>query len=266
MQLGELAWPDVAAVKTKPVVVPLGSFEQHGRHLPLLTDTLIGQEIARRAEAELGDEALFLPMLYLGASDHHLAFPGTVSLSLDTYVRVLCDLIESLISAGFRRIFLLNAHAGNTIPAQTALNNVQVRRRAEMPDLYLAFASWFDVAAPALSALAEAEGFSQRKILHACEWETSQIQRLRPELAGGEPRGSRFAINSDFWWPDHSGTSRVFVARGMEQSSETGAYGFPEEATPEKGEALFATAAREVVAFVREFARWPVIEKGIPHA
>jgi creatinine amidohydrolase len=264
MQLGEQRWPDVAALTTKVAVVPIGSFEQHGRHLPLLTDSLIGQEVARRAEAELGDEAVFLPMLYVGASDHHLAFPGTVSLSLETYTRVLAEIVESLLSAGFRRVFLLNAHAGNAVPAQAALNGVQTRRRAEMPEMYLTFASWFDIAAPAIARLADAEGWSQRKILHACEWETSQIQRLRPDLVRDERPSGRFTIDSDFWWPDHTGASRVFVARGMEQSSRSGAYGFPEHASPAKGEALYSLAAREVVAFVREFARWPVVSEGGP--
>src|SRR3954467_1624372 len=107
MQLGERGWTDVEALFDRVVVLPLGSLEQHGHHLPLFTDSLIGTEIARRAEAELGDEALFLPMLWVGASDHHRKFPGTVSISNDVYIRVLVDILESLISTGFRRIFLL---------------------------------------------------------------------------------------------------------------------------------------------------------------
>src|SRR5580698_9510590 len=107
---GERKWTEIEEIAQKVVVLPLGSLEQHGHHLPLLTDSMIGGEIARRAEAELGDEALFLPTLWVGASDHHRAFPGTVSVSNPIYVRLLVDLLESLIGAGFRRIFLLNAH------------------------------------------------------------------------------------------------------------------------------------------------------------
>jgi creatinine amidohydrolase len=76
MQLGERNWLEAKALTNRVVVLPLGSHEQHGHHLPLLTDTVIGTEIARRAEAELGDEALFLPTLWVGASDHHRAFPA----------------------------------------------------------------------------------------------------------------------------------------------------------------------------------------------
>src|SRR6476620_5749522 len=102
MQLGELTWTAVAGPAGRVVVLPLGSLEQHGPHLPLLTDTLIGGEIARRAEAELGEAALFLPPLWVGASDHHRRFRGTVSLGNELYVRVLVDLLESLIGSGFR--------------------------------------------------------------------------------------------------------------------------------------------------------------------
>ena len=78
MQHGERRWVQTAEAADRVVVAPLGSLEQHGHHLPLLTDTLIITEIARRAEAEIGPEALFLPTLWLGASDHHRAFAGTV--------------------------------------------------------------------------------------------------------------------------------------------------------------------------------------------
>lgn len=255
MQLGERNWTEVSGLTHKVAVVPLGSLEQHGHHLPLLTDAMIGAEIARRAEAELGDEAVFLPMLWIGSSDHHLAFPGTVSLNAQTYTKVLIDLVESLLGAGFRRIFLLNAHAGNTVPAQSALLDVQMRRRREYPDLWLSFASWFEIAAAQVAAI---DGLTQDRISHACEWETSAIERIRPELVRKEAaHGANYPFDSAFYVPDYSAASRVSVARTMDQNSSTGAYGHPERATPEKGEAIFAAATKEVVAFVREFARWP---------
>ena len=146
MRLGEHSWNEIEGLTECVAVLPLGSFEQHGHHLPLLTDTMICTEIARRAEVELGDEALFLPTLWVGASDHHRAFPGTVSLHNETYVRVLTDALESLIAAGFRRVFLLNAHGGNVTPGRQAIYDVQLKHREE-PDLWLAFASWMTVAA-----------------------------------------------------------------------------------------------------------------------
>lgn len=258
MQLGERNWTEVPDLAQKVVVAPIGSLEQHGHHLPMLTDSMIGAEIARRAEAELGDEAVFLPMLWVGASDHHRAFPGTVSLTAEVYVRVLIDMVESLIGAGFRRIFLLNSHAGNVTPGHTALYDVQLRHRKDKPDLFLAFTSWFQIAGAQAAAL---EGIKQPSILHACEWETSMILRTHPNLVQKEAiRGARFSYPSAFFCPDHSAPSRVSVVRTIEQDTKTGAFGYPELATTEKGEALYAAATREVVAFIREFATWPPIE------
>src|SRR2546421_4444753 len=177
MQHGERRWPQTqeSTAQAKVIVAPLGSLEQHGHHLPLLTDTLIITEIARRAEAELGDEALFLPTQWLGASDHHLAFPGTVSAGNDHYVHLLEDIVECLIRAGFRRIFLLNGHGGNITPGRQALYNVQLRHRGE-PDLYLAFSSWLAIAAEQIATIQDLE---TKSVTHACEQETSMILRIR---------------------------------------------------------------------------------------
>jgi creatinine amidohydrolase len=257
MQHGELRWTQTAANCAKVMVVPLGSLEQHGHHLPMLTDTWIISEVARRAEAQLGEEALFLPTLWLGASDHHRAYPGTVSVANAHYVLLLEDILESLIGAGFRRIFLLNGHGGNITPARQAIYNVQIRHRA-MHGLYLAFSSWWTLAQPQIAQIAT---LTAKMVTHACEQETSMILRLRPELVRmDKASGAVIPFESAFYSPDFSGPGRVEVARTFDQLTITGAFGHPELATPEKGEALYAAAAGEVVAFVREFSRWSEIE------
>lgn len=257
MQYGEQPWNELQAHRHKVVVVPLGSLEQHGHHLPLLTDTLIGGEIARRAEAELGDAALFLPPLWLGASDHHRGYPGTVSLSGEVYVDVLRHLLECLISAGFRRILLLNAHGGNVVPGSMAIYDLQLRYHRHLPELWLAFASWMDLAGEQIAAI---DALEQKHVTHACELETSMILRLEPQLVCLEAaRGANIAFESAFYTPDFSRGSRVDVPRAFEQLSTTGAFGHPETATAEKGETLFEVATREVVAFVREFGAWQAI-------
>ncbi|HWQ13594.1 MAG TPA: creatininase family protein [Roseiflexaceae bacterium] len=259
MLYGERTWTDIERLRERVVVLPLGSLEQHGHHLPLLTDTLLGAEVARRAAAELGDAALFLPTLWIGASDHHRAYAGTVSLSNETYAQVIADILESLVGAGFRRILLLNAHGGNITPAHMAMYRVQLRHRA-MPELYIAFASWWQIAADQVRALA---GGEQESVTHACELETSMVLRLRPELVRLDAaEGANIPFDSAFYCPDFSRASRVDVPRPFELLSRSGAFGHPERATPERGEELFVAAAAEVVAFVREFAAWPALR---PH-
>src|SRR6478752_4415106 len=80
MLLADLTWPDVAALnKETPVIFPVAALEQHGRHMPVFTDSLLMGEIARRAEQQLGNRALFAPLQWLGNSHHHMDFPGTMS-------------------------------------------------------------------------------------------------------------------------------------------------------------------------------------------
>jgi creatinine amidohydrolase len=256
MQYGEQRWPEIKASTQRVVVLPLGSLEQHGHHLPLLTDSMIGAEIMRRAEAALGDAALFLPMLWVGASDHHRAFAGTVSVSHAVYVRLLADMLESLIANGFRRILLVNAHGGNIVPGNMALVDVQLRHR-DKPDLWLVLSTWFVTAA---KSIAEIDALEQKHVSHACELETSMILRLRPELVRLDAaRGSTIPFESAFYSPDASHPNRVDVPYMADRVSATGALGHPEVATADKGEALFAAAVREVVALVREVASWPVV-------
>lgn len=260
MQYAELKHTDIAAHRHKPVIVPIGSLEQHGEHLPLLTDTLINTELCRRAEAELGDEALFLPMLYLGASDHHRRFPGTVSISNNVYTLMLEDIVESLIGSGFTRIALFNSHGGNGGPGSAALYNAQMRHRDER-DLWLVMATWFAMAAPQIAKLDVLE--TQDHVTHSCELETSMILRVRPELVRMEAAsGANIAFESAFYSADSSGSSRVMVARSFEQVTRTGALGHPEASTADKGERLYEVVAREFVSFVREFAGWKTFEPG----
>jgi creatinine amidohydrolase len=254
---GEHNWTQIQGLTDKVAIVPLGSMEQHGHHLPLLTDTLIGAEIARRAEQALGDTALFMPMLWVGASDHHLHFPGTVSVHNATYTQMIEEILESLIGAGFRRIVLLNSHGGNIAPASEALYKVQIRRRDEQ-DLWLVLATWFSLAGPQIAAI---EALEQKQVTHACELETSMILYLRPELVHMEAaRGAHTPYPSAFYSQDSSRPSRVVIRRPFEQISQTGALGHPECATPDKGEALLAVAVEQVVACVREVASWPLME------
>jgi creatinine amidohydrolase len=256
MQYGERTWTAIPDLAGKVVVVPLGSMEQHGHHLPLLTDSMICQEILRRAEAALGDTALFTPLLWIGASDHHRRFPGTISASLDTYKHLLEDILESLIGSGFKRILMLNAHGGNVLPGRAAMYEVQMRHRDER-DLWLILGTWFELAGPQIAAL---DALEQKHVTHSCELETSMMLRLCPTLVDMEAaRGAHAPFESAFYVPYSGRGSRVAVTRPFEHTTETGAYGHPEVATPEKGEALYAAVVDQVVACVREIAEWQTL-------
>ena len=124
MKLEEMKWPDVAALsKNTPVVIPVAAHEQHGKHMPLHTDSLLLGEIVRRAEANLGEDILFAPLQWLGNSHHHMDFPGTMSADPRVYLDLLTGLLENFLQHGFKRLVLLNGHGGNMVPGAQGLVN-----------------------------------------------------------------------------------------------------------------------------------------------
>jgi creatinine amidohydrolase len=128
MQLAELTWPAVQALhKDTPVVFPIAALEQHGHHLPLFTDSMLLGEIVRRATGKMGDRVLFAPLTWLGNSDHHLDFPGTLSAPPRAYLDVLNGLLENFIQHGFRRLVFINGHGGNDVPGKQAVFEVRQR-------------------------------------------------------------------------------------------------------------------------------------------
>src|SRR5688500_2868428 len=110
MLLENLTWPEVKSLNFAENVVlfPLGSFEQHGPHLPLTTDTDIVTAIARRVEQQRPERLLCLPTLWPGHSTHHLFFPGTLSVSQMPYIQLVIEMCRSIVSMGGKKIFLIN--------------------------------------------------------------------------------------------------------------------------------------------------------------
>ena len=253
MLYAELTSPEIARLAPDSVaVLPLAAVEQHGDHLPVITDTTIVTEIASRAEKAMQAKVLLLPTLWPGCSHHHLGFPGTLSISSETYVRVLCDLMQSLLAAGCRRIFLLNGHGGNQTPFTEALFRIALKHK----EPWVSAQSYWKLAA---SEIAE-QGFMKTAALsHACEYETSMMLALRPDLVKMDlAKGACPGHGSDFYDPLDYQPSRVVVRETFDSLSPTGALGSPELASAEKGRKLFDTITPVVVAFLQEFAKWPL--------
>ena len=245
MNLTELTWPDVAALdRDTPVIFPIAALEQHGRHIPVFTDSMLMGEIANRAEGTLGALALFAPLQWLGNSHHHMDFPGTLSAEPRVYLDLLCGLLENFIAHGFRRLLLLNGHGGNDVPGKQAVFEVRQRHR-ERNDLLLLFCTYWNLDAEAHKAHA---GLKQKQMGHACEWETSMVLRLTPHLVKnhtGVP-------------PQEFGNGLEPGSRGwtMRDRSEHGHIGDPREASAEKGEALFQTFTRGTVSLIERMIAW----------
>ncbi len=122
--LQEMTWPDVKAYleSSDMVIIPLGSTEQHGPHLPLGTDTFEALEISRQISARTG--VVVAPVLTVGYSIYHGGFPGTLSICPETMEQVLFETVETLIGHGFRRIMFFNYHGGNNIVQAKVIHRI----------------------------------------------------------------------------------------------------------------------------------------------
>jgi creatinine amidohydrolase len=257
MKYGELKRPDIERLdKTdKVVLVPLGSLEQHGQHLPLLTDSLLGGEVAARVEAALPETVLLLPMQWLGSSHHHMTFPGTISLPSDLYIEMVAHICESLLSAGFRRIFLQISHGGNEVPCQEVIYRLMVKHR-QRQDFWIASAGYWAITAEDIRI----PEMATERITHACEYETSMVLALRADLVEmNQAVGHHIWLDSKYYLPDLTTrrNSKVNVSLPFEQMTRCGAIGRPDLATAAKGEKLLEVISAKVVEFVKEFSHWP---------
>ncbi len=245
MLLQEMSWPRVAAMsKDVPVVAPIAAVEQHGAHLPVYTDSILLNEVVRRAAESLGDRVIWAPLLWLGNSHHHLDFAGTLSAEPRTYLDLLVGLIDNLVAHGFRRIVLLNGHGGNIVPASQAVFEARQRYRDRTDLLLLSATYWL---------LGSRPGAVDRTILqdrmgHACEWETSMILRLAPDLVGALDSVEPVPFGKPF-----EPASRGWITR---ERSTPGHIGDPRQATAEKGETLLRLFSGDVVAILDRVIAW----------
>lgn len=252
-ELARLTWPEAAeAIRAaRLALVPVGSLEQHGPHLALDTDAAVAEAMARRLEADLGEAALLCPLVPYGLSEHHMGFPGTLTLRPESFTGVVLDVVESLARWGLRRVLVVNGHGGNV----DALRLVSRRARRDLGSL-VAAVMWAQLAGDEIAARVESESYG-----HACEVETSVVMvlvpdRLRPDRIA-PPKGRRSA--DPLTDPPRP---TVDEAVWLADWTEDGALGDPRRADPELGEAVVEVAYRKALEFARRLADRSVPEEG----
>jgi creatinine amidohydrolase len=247
MDLQEMTWPKVAGLsKDTPVVIPIAALEQHGRHMPVFTDSMLLGEIIRRVkETPIASRILFTPLMWLGNSHHHLDFPGTMTASPRVYMDMLIDLAENMITHGFKRIVFVNGHGGNIVPGQQAMFELRQKLRARSDLLLLTTTYWTLGGKPH-----EVDpNLKQGRVGHACEYETSMMLRIAPHLVVGDlakipevPFGNAFEP-----------ASRAWITKDR---TEPGHIGNPALASAEKGETIFRVFAADVVKLLERVLAW----------
>ena len=214
---------DIAAAASDTAVFPVGSFEQHGRHLPLSTDALIATALAERIADDY--ELFRLPVMTLGCSHEHAGFAGTVSVSAATLYAVVNDVALSLARSGVRRLVVVNGHGGNYV-----LSNVV--QEANLGDvrmaLFPASADWDDARVEA------GVQTSSHDDMHGGEAETSILLHRFPDV-----------VHPGFEDADHMvGDRRHLLTEGMGHYTSNGIVGRPSLASAEKGERLLTAFSR----------------------
>ncbi|MGQ9782179.1 MAG: creatininase family protein [Nitrososphaeria archaeon] len=256
----EMSWPEVReAVKQERVpLIPVGSTEQHGPHLPTKTDALLTFEVCKAVAEKIPDIALVMPAVSYGYNEHHFDFPATIHIDHETLIRFVIDIGKSLAYHGFKRMIIVNGHGSNQAPMEIAARRITLETNAICASLgYWAIAP-------------EAYKLLRGQSSHACDLETSLMLYLAPELVdmskavrdwnvpkskfiryGVEPGGDYFAaaggsVQFMDWW------SRM---------SRTGIVGDPTKADGERGRQMFEMFVGKLAEFVEEFKRRKILPR-----
>lgn len=230
------------------LVLPIGSIEQHGRHLPVATDTVLVDAIASLGADRVAGEAPVLvgPTLWAGYSPHHLPFAGTLTLSFDTMRTVVEEVADTALSNGFDALVLLNGHGGNKPLVGAATSTVGV----DHPAAEVLGLTYFELAPPFVDELRDSD---YGGMAHGGEFETSLMLYLRPELVReGEMEAPNMDEPYDQAPGDLFGSGPLSVYRGFDEYSDTGAIGEPTSATAAKGEQLYERLGDEFATLLRE--------------
>jgi creatinine amidohydrolase len=243
-RLERLSWPEIevaiASGKTTAIIV-LASSEQHGPHLPEATDALIGEGLAVRLAQRLGN-ALVAPVIRPGCSDHHLGFPGTISISAEVLLAIVDSYLVSLRRHGFRHFFVFSSHGGN-FPVLAQMAN-----RGLPPDVTVVS----DLAAFTGTMLKALRPFGRddETIPHADASETAEMLALHPDLVN--------MAHADKGFVGEVGLPEL-QERGLRAVSVNGVLGDPRGATAEMGEAVL----NSLVGFLAAHVRGPNAEEGL---
>jgi creatinine amidohydrolase len=251
----EIAWRRLRAEQLRAaarddavVILPLGSLEQHGPHLPVEVDSMLGEQVALRTAARMvaaGTPALVLPAVWTGVSEHHMSFGGTVTLELSAYVALVEGIVRSVLRHGFRRVVLLNGHGGNENALRSIVDDLTPRLGVPI----IQFCYWY-AAADAIAGILE----TQAGLLHACEAETSMMMACRDELVARE----RIPLAKANQTPDVSDVvgGGVYMWRAIGSRSSSGVIGNPEAASTGKGMQLFESISTVLAAKLANAELW----------
>lgn len=242
MQLSLSTWPEVEQYLTRStaIILPVGSTEQHGPTGVIGTDAICAEVIAAGVGAAAG--VLVAPVIPVGMAQHHMAFPGTMTLRPTTLIAVVCDCVRSLQGHGFRRFFVVNGHGGNIASLQAAFS--ELHAAASMAgtgtDLRFALRNWWET--PQVEALARTL-YGDRCGGHATPPEVAVTRHVHAAACKSAPLGPLLPI--------HRGFGDAADFRRLYPDGRIGSD--PSLAMPDHGRQFLETSVAELTEELRRF-------------
>jgi len=247
----EMKWPEIKEGMKKDtiVILPIGSTEQHGYHLPVYTDICIPYYIAIKAAERTG--SLVLPPINYGYTEYAVDFPGTVSVKTQTFLNYIFDICHSLSRSGFKKIVLMNGHGGNSDLVRAVVNMV-----TEKTDALCVSFSYFDLIKDVAKEFRTSE-FPWGNC-HAGDFETDIMLYLDPEHVDMSKAVKEMdVISTKYTWIDLVGSGPVYALERWSKVTKSGVVGDPTKSTKETGKKLSEAAIERVAEFLNIFNEMP---------
>jgi creatinine amidohydrolase len=254
----ELTWPEMReAIAEQPVVLlPFGTVEDHGPHLPLNTDNVILEAICLETARRAPGEMLVMPLVAYGLDEHHMDFPGTVSIEMETLLAYVSEAATSLAYHGFSHVLIVNGHGSNAPVAELAARCVVLETGIVCGAMSPNAAINPALAEPTISQMRRS---GPGGIAHAGEYETAMMLYLRPDLVQMDKAVREMGqLKLEYFNWDYPEPSVLAWQDWWSRMSESGVCGDATVATSEFGRALFETTVENFVRFVREFRTIPL--------
>jgi len=238
------------------VVLPTGSTEQHGPHLPLDVDAFLCEAVCLEVGKRAPERVLVLPPVSYGLNMHHIDFPGTIHIEPETFIAFCLNITKSVAYHGFQKILIVNGHGSNGPLIDL------VARKTVLATESLCFATaYFSYLMDAFEEVRETE-----TVAHADELETSLYLHLAPDRVRTDRRVEGNDREGRFVSSDSTSNYPVRFSDYWGRLTQTGVHGDPTKATGEKGKVLFEAAVKGLVELVDELRAWPIEKRADLHA
>jgi creatinine amidohydrolase len=253
-----LTWAEMndAIAMQKVVLLPTGSTEQHGRHLPLDVDVFLAESVCLEVGRRAPDKVLVLPPISYGLNLHHIDFPGTIHIEPETFIAFCLNITKSVAYHGFTKIILVNGHGSNS-----PLIDLVARRTVLETNSLCAATNYLGLAVQEFNQIKDTAVMA-----HADEIETSLYLHLAPERVQMDKAGADDDVMGKYMSSDSVGKYPVRFNDYWGRWTNLGVHGDARTATAEKGKVVFEAAVTKLGEIVEEWRAWPINERSDQHA